>query len=91
MLDSITNIVVIVFLLLYVQKKRSVPHYIIAMIVYLSLHYAFAIVVSFIEGWGYPNSQFHNIAVPLPIKMFGMAFLLFCASMILYKVKNGSN
>ena len=87
MLNLLTNIVIVVLLLLYLRKKSSVPNYILAIIVYLTLHYAFAVVVSLVEGFSLPNIQFHQ-TVPLNIKMLGAVFLSFCALMILYKVKN---
>ena len=88
MLNVTTNIMIVALLLLYLRKQSSVSNYIIAIIIYLSLHYAFAIVMTFVSGHSIPNILFHTTGVPLPIKMVGLVFLFFCVLMILYKVKN---
>ena len=88
MLFVTTNIMIVALLLLYLRKQSSVSNYIIAIIIYLSLHYAFAIVMTFVSGHSIPNILFHTTGVPLPIKMVGLVFLFFCVLMILYKVKN---
>ena len=88
MLHITTNIMIVLLLLLYLRKQSSVSNYIIAITIYLSLHYAFAVVLTFVDGSHIPNKSFHTTGVPLPIKMVGLAFLFFCVLMILYKVKN---
>ena len=88
MLFVTTNIMIVALLLLYLRKQSSVSNYIIAIIIYLSLHYAFAIVMAFVMGHNIDNIAFHTTGVPLPIKMVGLVFLFFCVLMILYKVKN---
>jgi hypothetical protein len=88
MLFVTTNIMIVALLLLYLRKQSSVSNYIIAIIIYLSLHYAFAIVMAFVIGHNIDNIAFHTTGVPLPIKMVGLVFLFFCVLMILYKVKN---
>lgn len=81
------DFVIAILLTFYIIKKHQVGNILIAFIVYLSLHYGYAILVA-LAGNGYQDMyDLHMLGSPIGTKIVGGMFVFICLSALLLKVK----